>query len=688
MSPDKAVVVIQARVGSSRLPGKALVDLAGKTAVERVVARCRRIPGVAEVVLAIPRGPSDEPLAAEGRRLGVRVVAGSEDDVLDRFHEAAKISGAAILIRVTADCPLLDAELAGQVLARLRETGAAYASNVTPPSYPDGLDVEAFRVDALETAWKEARLPAEREHVTPFLRANPARFPQAHVTSDRDLSHMRWTLDEPRDLEFLRAVYERLNGRSETAGLKDILSLIAGEPALAKMNEGIVANEGYYLTLLKEPLKAAPPIPVANSLAHLRRALRRVPGASQTFSKAPNQFVKGVAPLFLRRGKGSRVWDLDGNEFVDNTMGLAPVSLGYGDPDVDAAVRTQLEDGTILTQPHPLEAEMAELLAEVVPCAEMTRFAKAGSDVTSAAVRLSRLKTGRDLVAVGGYHGWHDWYIGSTTRDGGVPRAVKALTKTFAYNDIRSLDSVFRENPGQVACVVLEAVGVEEPRGGYLQEVQELCRRQGAVLVFDEVVTGFRMSLGGAQELYGVTPDLACFGKAMANGFPLSALCGRADIMRLYEDAFISGTFGGELLSLAAGLATVRKMRREPVIRHLWAQGRRLQDGFNVMARAAGIERAMSCVGLAPHTVIPFKRPDGEPWWELKSLFQQECVRRGVLFMATHNPCWALSHADVEQVLRAYSAAVRVCAEALAEGDSGVTRRLQGQPVEPIFRKP
>lgn len=683
---EKVVVVVQARLGSTRLPGKVLLDLGGKPVIERVVERCRRIPGVAEVVLAVPEGPADAPLAEAGRKLGVRVHQGSEDDVLDRFYHAAKAAGADVVVRVTADCPLLDPELSGRVVDLVRSGKADYGCNFFPPCYPDGLDTEAFRFSALEAAWKEARLPIEREHVTPFIRTRPERFRQASIRQDKDLSALRWTLDEPRDLEFLRSLYERLNGRSDTAGLDDIMKILEKEPGLADANAGIVANEGYYKGLLKEPAQPARKIDVSKSTAHLARALERVPGASQTFSKAPNQFVKGVAPLFLRRGKGAHVWDLDGNEFIDTTMSLAPVSLGYADPDVDAAVAAQLQDGTILTQPHPFEVEMAELMAEVVPCAEMTRFAKNGSDATSAAVRLARYKTGRDIVAAGSYHGWHDWYIGTTTRDGGIPAAVKKLTKTFNYNDIESLHKVFKENPGQVACVILEPAGAEGPKDQFLHKVQALCRKEGAVLVFDEVVTGFRFALGGAQELYGVTPDLGCFGKAMANGFPLAALSGKAELMRLYEDVFISGTFGGELLSLAAGLATVRKMRKEPVIAHIWAQGRRLQDGYNVMAKELGLLERTTCVGLPPHTVIPFKREGGEPWWELKSLFQQESVRRGLLFMATHNPCWALSHADVEAVLRAYSAALRACAEAVKEGT--VEKRLEGPSVEAIFRKP
>lgn len=441
-----------------------------------------------------------------------------------------------------------------------------------------------------------------------------------------------------------------------------------------------------YLTLLDErPIKPKK-LKLTRSLALCSEARKYVPGGSQTFSKAPSQFVRGVAPLFLRRGKGSRVWDVDGNEFIDLMMSLGPVSLGHCDPDVDAAVRAQLKDGVIFSQPHPLEVEVSRMLAEDIPCAEMTRFGKTGSDAVAAAVRLARFVTGRDLVAVGGYHGWHDWYIGSTTRNGGVPKTVQALTKTFQYNRLESLEARLTADPGRFAAVVLEPIGVELPDAGFLEAVARLTRKHGALLIFDEVVTGFRLGLGGAQQHFAVTPDLACFGKAMANGFPLSAVVGPARLMRRFDEIFFSGTFGGEALSLAASRATITKMRRKPVFAHMWNQGRKLQDGFNAMTQACGLERHMACTGLPPHTVVTFKDRAGEPWWELKSLLQQECVRRGYLFTGLHNPSFAHTDADIEAVLRAYAAALRVLKTSVAAGS--VSKDLEGPAVQPVFRKP
>ena len=421
-------------------------------------------------------------------------------------------------------------------------------------------------------------------------------------------------------------------------------------------------------------------------MAWLRRAEALIPGASQTFSKGPNQFVRGASPLFLERGEGARVWDMDGNEYLDFTMALCAVSLGYADPDVNAAVARQLERGVLFTLAHPLEAEVAEQLCRLIPCAEMVRFGKNGSDATSGAVRLARAFTGRDVIAAFGYHGWQDWSIGTTTRNAGVPKAVRELTCTFTYNRIETLERIFDEHPGQVAAVIMEPVGIEPPRSGFLESVRELCSRRGALLIFDEIVTGFRLALGGAQEHFGVLPDLACFGKGMSNGFPLSALVGRRDIMRMLEEVFFSFTAGGEAASLAACLATLSKLERCAAVPQLWRQGERICEHANRTAAAAGVADAIRCVGLGPRTVMTFTCDDGEPWWSLKSLFQQECVKRGLLFTGAHN--MALAHDDlaVKTACEVYDEVLPLVAEAIRRED--VDARLEGLPVEPVFRKP
>ena len=305
----------------------------------------------------------------------------------------------------------------------------------------------------------------------------------------------------------------------------------------------------------------------------LKRAERRIPLGSQTFSKSRTQYPYGISPYFIERGNGSRVWDVDGNEYIDFINALASITLGHCDPDVTAAVRAQLDEGTIFSLPHPIETVVAEKIAAMVPCADMVRYGKNGSDATSGAIRVARAYTRRDHVAVCGYHGWQDWYIGATTRNLGVPEAVRGLTHTFPYNDLPALEALLNGRKNEFAAIILEPMNVVEPHPGYLEGVQALAKKHGAVLVFDETITGFRYANGGAQERFGVIPDLATFGKGIANGYPLSVVAGRGDIMRLMEEIFFSFTFGGETLSLAAASATLDKLKREPVTATLRRRG-------------------------------------------------------------------------------------------------------------------
>jgi len=411
------------------------------------------------------------------------------------------------------------------------------------------------------------------------------------------------------------------------------------------------------------------------------RAAGLVPAGTQTLAKGPAQYVRGLAPKYLQRGVGSHVWDVDGNEYLDFSMGVGPLSLGYAYPSVDDAIRAQLEDGITFSLMHPLEVEVAELVREVVPNAESVRFGKTGAEVTSAAVRLARAFTRREKVLCCGYHGWHDWYIAVTDRDAGIPRAVRELTFTLPYNDVgAALEAI----DDATACVILEPVTFEAPRNGYLHELRRACDRVGALLVFDEMWTGFRIALGGAQERFGVRADLACFSKAVANGMPLSLLTGREDVMALLEkDVFFFSTFGGEALSLAAARATILEMREKHVPAQLATQGRFIKDAYNRLAREQGLD-GTQCVGLDARTVVTFDATMGDPL-VLKSFVQQELLRRGILWNGFHNLSFSHSDADVAHTLAAYRETLALLAQAIAAGE--VRARLRGEPVEPVFRR-
>ncbi len=420
---------------------------------------------------------------------------------------------------------------------------------------------------------------------------------------------------------------------------------------------------------------------ITESDKYYARAAGLIPAYTQTLAKGPGQYVRGVAPKYIQRGKGSHVWDVDGNEYIDYMMAIGPVSLGYCHEAVDKAILSQLAQGITFSQMHPLEVEVAELVREVVPNAEMVRFSKTGCDATSAAIRLARAFTGKNKVLCCGYHGWHDWYIAVTDRNKGIPKATQDMSFTFNYNDLQSvIDSI----DDDTACVILEPVVFEAPRDNFLHKLKEVCDQRGVLLIFDEMWTGFRLALGGAQAYFGVKADLACFSKAVANGMPVSVLTGRKEVMNLCEkDIFFFTTFGGEALSLAAAKATIHELKAHRVPERLASQGKKLKEGYNNITRELGMTYTQ-CAGFDCRTIVTLDAKSGNPL-EMKSLVQQEMIKRGVLWGGFHNMCFSHSDDDVAYTLKAYREVLPILKSAVERGD--VRGALRGEPVEPVFRK-
>ncbi len=678
------LALIQARMGSSRFPGKVLQDLAGRPMLWHVVDRVRGAKSVDQVVIATTDREVDDPIAEFCEREGIGCFRGNEQDVLDRFYQAAKANHANVVVRITADCPLIDPEVIDKVLSRFAQGDCDYACNVIRYTYPDGLDTEAFSFAALEKAWREADKPSEREHVTPYLRTG--KFRTANVESEIPVSpeKFRWTVDHPTDLEFVRRVYAAFSGNGEF-GLRDVFDLLKERPDLATIQAETITNEGYYKSLYEQAKAgAAPKRPLAQSQAWLERAKKVIPGCAQTFSKGYTQYVQGVAPIFLQRGKGCRAWDVDGNEYIDYVQGLLPNILGYAHEQVNAAAAAQFAEGHSFSLPHPLEVQLAERLTRLVPCAEMVRFGKNGSDATSGAVRAARAFTGRDRIACCGYHGWQDWYIGSTTRNAGVPKAVRDLTHPFPYNDLASLEKLLEAHPGEFAAVIMEPVNFTEPAHGFLEGVKHVALRHGALLIFDEICSGFHFGLGGAQKIFGVTPDLACFGKAMGNGFPISCVLGRADVMRTFDEIFYSFTFAGEVGSMAAAMKVLDILEQTDALARIESNGRTLQDGINAMAKEAGMGQRIRAVGRPQWSLLKFSDQNGVDSPLLKNLFQQEAVKRGVLLLSTHNLTAAHDGPAIHATLEAYAEVLKTLASWLQEADPA--HFLEGPMTQPVFR--
>ena len=418
-----------------------------------------------------------------------------------------------------------------------------------------------------------------------------------------------------------------------------------------------------------------------------------IPGGTHTYAKGDDQFPQ-QSPGFIARGKGCHIWDIDGNEFIEYGMGLRAVTLGHAYAPVMEAAYRQMLQGTNFNRPALLELECAQMLQSLVPSAEMVKFAKDGSSILTAGIKLARAYTGRELVAIcadSPFFSYNDWFIGTTPMDGGIPPAGKSLTVTFRYNDIGSLEALFERYPGQIAMVLLEPARAIEPRDGFLHKAREAAHRAGAVFMLDETISGFRFHRGGAQSVYGVTPDLSCFGKAMANGFSLSALTGRREIMELgglhhdKERVFLlSTTHGAEYPSLAAAIETMRIYRDEPVIEHLYRGGERLRQGFEQAARAAGVQDRLTIAGRPCNLLFSTLDPSGKPSQAYRTLFLQELIRWGVLA-----PSFIVSYshddADIDHTVEAIRRAALVYAQAL---DAGTTDGLLiGPPSKSVYRR-
>jgi glutamate-1-semialdehyde 2,1-aminomutase len=422
----------------------------------------------------------------------------------------------------------------------------------------------------------------------------------------------------------------------------------------------------------------------ARSEELLARARKTIPLGAQTFSKSVTQYPLGVSPYFAERAKGSRLWDADGNEYIDFINALASVTLGYCDPDVDGAVRAQLEKGTIYSLSHVLEAEVAEMICELVPSAEMVRFGKNGSDATSGAIRIARAFTGRDHVLSLGYHGWQDWYVGATLRNKGVPASTSALTHALPYNDLPALEAKLAELDGKVAAIIMEPMTFGTTKPGYLEGVRAAATKTGAILVFDETITGFRVAMGGAQEHFGVTPDLTTLGKGVANGYPLSVVCGRRDVMMEMEEVFFSFTMGGETLSLAAALATMKKLKTQPILKSIATVGERMSAGIRERIERHKVGGFISFSGHPAWNYLAIGDAPGTTSWELKTLFEQEVFERGILTLGAHNMSYAHTNEDVDRLLQVYDEVFAFLAKAVANG--AVRQYLRCEPLVPLFR--
>lgn len=618
----KTVVIVQARMGSTRLPNKVMKPIGGTPMIELLLSRLSRAKEVSQIIVATSIDKNNLPLVNWVNCLGYACVQGSEADVLDRYLVAAKAHNAEVVVRITGDCPLVDAVLLDEMIIQFKSTGVDYLCNNYPPTFPDGLDIEIFKFSALEQAANETNLPFNREHVTPFLR-EPGRFNVATVQHDSNLSHLRWTVDEAVDFEVISKVFAHFFPDIHF-GWQQVLNLETSHPQIFSINKQIHRNEGAVMGTGQKLWK---------------RAKHVIPGGNMLLSKRAEMFLPEQWPAYFSKAKGCTVWDLDGNAYTDmSIMGIGTNILGYGHPEVDAAVHQTIDAGNMATLNCPEEVYLAERLVDLHPWADMVRLARTGGEANAIAIRIARAASGRDKVAICGYHGWHDWYLSANLGDeknlaghllpglepNGVPQNLKGTVFPFTYNNFEELESLVSRH--EIGVIKMEVMRNHGPAGNFLHKVRKLATDHNIVLIFDECTSGFRQSFGGLHKLYGVEPDMAMFGKALGNGYAITATIGRRSVMEAAQTTFISSTFWTERIGPTAALKTLEVMERTNSWETINQTGLEVTAGWCALAAKHGLSITIN--GLPALTGFSFNSTNALAY---KTLITQQMLAKGYL---------------------------------------------------------
>lgn len=620
----KTVAIVQARMGSTRLPSKVIKEIVGKPMIELLLLRLSQSKEIDQTIVASSTDVKNDALVKVVSRLGFVCFRGSENDVLNRYYEAAKSVNADVVIRITGDCPLVDPRLVDSCIKSFKEKNVDYLSNVNPPTFPDGLDVEVMSFTVLEQAQNEASTDFDREHVTAYIRKNE-KFSQLSLSNNSDCSSLRWTVDESDDLHVITNIFEWFSP-DILFPWEDVLKLQEKESELFSNNQSLCRNEGATMSTGQKLW---------------RRAKNVIPGGNMLLSKRPEMFLPDQWPAYFSRSKGCNVWDLDDNKYIDmSIMGIGTNILGYGHPEVDEAVMQTIHKGNMSTLNCPEEVHLAERLIEIHPWADMVRFARAGGEINSIAARIARAATGKDKIAICGYHGWHDWYLSTNLSnseglDGhllpglqpnGVPRSLYGTTLPFNYNNIEELELIIHSNPNQIAAIKMEVSRNLGPENNFLQKVRSLASKHEIILIFDECTSGFRETFGGLYKKYGVEPDIAIFAKALGNGYAISACIGRKEFMEAAQSTFISSTFWTERIGPSAALKTLEVMEREQSWVTITQTGTLISERWENLANKYELD--ISTWGLPALKGFSFASENALAY---KTLLTQEMLKKGYL---------------------------------------------------------
>jgi glutamate-1-semialdehyde aminotransferase/spore coat polysaccharide biosynthesis protein SpsF (cytidylyltransferase family) len=618
----EVLAIIQARFNSTRFPGKVIKKIKKKTILEILIRRLSKSKYISKIIVACSQNQKDKAILNICKKLGINYFIGSESDVLDRFYKAAKKYKGKNIVRITADCPLLDYRIIDHVISNFFLKKVDYASNIHPPTFPDGLDVEVFKFSALKDAYTKTTQSAEREHVTPFI-INNKKFKKFNLKNDKDYSFLRLTLDEKEDFILIEKIIKYFKNNLNF-NLKDILKLYKNKKNFFSINSHLVRNEGYNLNTGQKMWI---------------RAKNVIPGGTMLFSKNPDLFLPKFWPAYFEKTKGCNVWDLEGRKYFDfSMMGVGTNILGYSRKEVDDAVRKVIDKGNMSTLNSKEEILLAEKLIELHPWAGKARFARTGGEAAAIAVRIARAATGKDQVAICGYHGWHDWYLSANLSDSqnlnshlmrnlpiqGVQKNLKNSVFVFEYNNFEQLKKIVSQN--NIGTVIMEVSRNEPPKKNFLENVRKLTKNKNIVLIFDECTSGFRETFGGLHLKYKINPDIATFGKALGNGYAVNAVIGTDSIMNYANSTFISSTFWTERIGSVAGLKTLEIMEKIKSWDIISSLGKKIKANWTLLAKKNNIK--LKIQGLSALPRFDFENKNN---LYFKTFISQEFLKKNIL---------------------------------------------------------
>lgn len=577
------LIIVQARLGSVRFPKKIFAQILNKKSLDILLYRLRKINCHYDLIFAITEDKIDDDLALWCQVNKVEFYRGSDQNVLKRFYDSSQEKNNDILIRITGDCPFIDSLVIEDCLKEFSSKKLDYLR--TSLDFPDGLDVEVFSKKSLADAYFHAKSTFDIEHVTPFI-MNSKNNRVGELESEFHMSQIRITLDEPTDLVVLNSIAEYFGHFDFSIRDLDYLSKL--KPEIFEHNAKIERDEGSKMSSGEKLWK---------------RAQNVIAGGNMLLSKRPNMFLQMGWPTYFSKTSGCYVWDLDNVRYTDiSLMGVGTNILGYSHPKVDEAVEKVVRDGNLSTLNAPEEVYLAEKLISIHPWASKVRFARTGGEANAVAIRLARAATGRNKIAFCGYHGWHDWYLSANLNNqnnlnehllpglkyAGVPTELTNTSKPFHFNNLDEFKEVLNDN--DLAAVVMEVMRNQEPEPGFLEAIREMTSKKGIVLIFDECTSGFRETFGGLHLKYGVSPDIATFGKTLGNGYAITAVLGIDEIMKSIDKTFISSTFWTERIGSAAALATLDVMENEKIQNQIIQTSTQLREGLREISQANNLK--------------------------------------------------------------------------------------------------